>query len=240
MKKQMPLLLFILISFFSSACAADWNRVYLATYPRSGNHWMRYLIEETTHIATGSTYCDRDPLHLAKRFPWGGFSANHGYEGQCRYPNKKDIVVIKTHFPATGSNTELLPYKKIIRIVRHPVDSIYSTFVFRKHNIPESIPRENLVRIVKRWKNFQNYWNKQDDVYTFRYEDFLKKPKKTLWQVLKTIGYQFSNQDLNRAVEKHPPLGSELKHLHYFSQSDLEFIQSELQELMDQFGYEIP
>src|SRR5690348_10906431 len=81
----------------------DWSkRVYLATYPRSGNHWVRYLIEEITHIATSSVYCDgdADKSHLGKPFPWGGYCPKYGYEGKCRYPTPDDIVVVKTHFPA--------------------------------------------------------------------------------------------------------------------------------------------
>ena len=30
--------------------ANDWKRVYLASFPRSGNHWTRFLIEEATGI----------------------------------------------------------------------------------------------------------------------------------------------------------------------------------------------
>lgn len=240
MKKAFLFYFFILISLLTCVEASDWKRVYLATYPRSGNHWMRYLIEEVTHIATGSTYRDTDPQHLERYFPWGGYSADHGYVGNCRYPTKKDIVVIKTHFPAMGAGTDILKYQKIIRIVRHPVDSIYSHFVFKKDNIPEKIPREDLASIVNNWKKYQKYWNKQENVYTFRYEDLLKNPTPVLKQVLKTIGYRFTNEDILRAVQKHPPIGYELKHLKYFTESDLAYIKKELGVLMDQFGYQIP
>lgn len=49
------------------------HRVYLASYPRSGNHWLRYLIEEAKGIATSSVYQDPDPPHLDQVFPWGTF-----------------------------------------------------------------------------------------------------------------------------------------------------------------------
>src|SRR5262249_43452350 len=113
-------------------CFTDvWKRVYLATYPRSGNHWMRFLIEEATHIATSSVYCDPDPPHLADPFPWGGYCVDNGYRGNCRYPQRTDIVFIKTHFPLFAAHRfDKKPSIKTLRLVRHPVDSIYSFYVY--------------------------------------------------------------------------------------------------------------
>lgn len=239
-----PFRFFLLACLLSLSLAislsAGWKKVYLATYPRSGNHWMRYLIEEATHIATGSTYCDQDPPHLPKRFPWGGYSADHGCEGNCRYPKEKDMVVIKTHYPTLTSELDSKDYKKVIRIVRHPVDSIYSLFVFRKDPVPTTISRESLKHYIKSWRDFQEYWNKQERVYTIRYEDLLTDQKKVLTKVLKTIGYRVEPEDIKRAVKKNPPRGTVLKHAHFFSKSDLQLMQDELKDLLDQFGYEIP
>ena len=70
------LLLVLLICFGvqGKVTADNWKRAYLVTFPRSGNHWMRYLIEEATQIATGSVYQDMDrPVHLERIFPWGGY-----------------------------------------------------------------------------------------------------------------------------------------------------------------------
>src|SRR4051812_11514770 len=94
------LLCLFFLTIFQLGFSEQWTRVYLATYPRSGNHWIRYLVEEASHIATSSVYRDPDPLHLKRIFPWGGYCCHHGYEGQCRYPTKKDCVLVKTHFPA--------------------------------------------------------------------------------------------------------------------------------------------
>src|SRR5690349_14416639 len=95
-------LLFCVLSLCMAveSVASEWKRVYLATYPKSGNHWMRFLIEEVTGVATGSVYCDQNqPAHMPAPFAWGGYSTPHGYTGKRRYPTKRDIVVIKTHFP---------------------------------------------------------------------------------------------------------------------------------------------
>lgn len=107
-------LLFFNVLFLNSSCLeADWeNLVYLATYPRSGNHWMRYLIEEATGIATGADHIDPDPPHNPKRYPWGGFCPDGGYSKTRRYPEKDEIYVVKTHYPLL---TNQMAFKKNIK-----------------------------------------------------------------------------------------------------------------------------
>src|SRR5437868_3632292 len=94
----------IKLIFFFCVCQSmlfgeEWNVVYLASFPRSGNHWVRFLVEEATHIATSSVYRDQDFPHLKNIFPWGGYSTDQGYDGHCRYPTNDDPVLLKTHYP---------------------------------------------------------------------------------------------------------------------------------------------
>lgn len=226
---------------FNGLPGGEWKRVYLATYPRSGNHWIRNLIEEATHIATGSVYCDQHPVHLEKPFPWGGFCAEKGCIGNCRYPKKGDIVVIKTHFPAIKAKQfDCRSCEKFVRIVRHPVDSLYSFYVHRADEPPQDkLPEAYLRYKIYEWKKFQNYWNEQENVLTIRYEDLLENPHSTLKNILSYIGYRVKDKDIERAVLKFPPYGSPLKHLDAFSKEGLIMIEHELKELMDQFQYDI-
>lgn len=87
----------------------DWRRAYLATYPRSGNHWTRYLIEEASGIATSSIYVDRIPQHLKRKFPWGGYCPHRGYEGNRRYPKKSDIDLV---FRELGERMQKYNYER--------------------------------------------------------------------------------------------------------------------------------
>ncbi len=233
--------------------AKKWeNRVYLATYPRSGNHWMRYLIEEATGIATSSVYCDPDPQHLLLAFPWGGFCVDGGYEGSRRYPKDNEPVVIKTHFPTSLlSHYDRLPYKKTIRIIRNPIDSFYSLYLWvkeyehlwikdYKQTPPEFfLPRVDLLKNIERWRRFQEHWDYRTDVLTVRYEDLCEEPEKHLELILKTIGYTVSSQDIERAVAKYPPNKGSLKHLPHFTEEDLEIIDANLRDLMNKYGYSI-
>ncbi|HEY2810255.1 MAG TPA: sulfotransferase domain-containing protein [Rhabdochlamydiaceae bacterium] len=221
----------------------EWNRkIYLATYPRSGNHWLRYLIEEVTQIATSSVYCDADEgkSHLGKPFPWGGYSPKFGYEGKCRYPYPYEVVVIKTHFPAVPAQKfDRMSYVKAIRIVRNPIDSLYSFYVFnKKQRLGSRMSGELLEKRIRSWRKFHEYWNAQSNVVTIRYEDMLKDPLPCLQTVFSAMGYAFSDEQLQKAIEKYPPKGAPLKHIAYFAPEDLSLIQSELGDLMQQFEYE--
>lgn len=75
---------------------------------------------------------------------------------------------------------------------------------------------------------------------TIRYEDLLDHPKENLTSILEYIGYNVTEEDIERAISKHPPKGHMLKHLGRFFISDLVKIEKELKELMVRFDYYIP
>lgn len=241
-------LIVLSLSFFSllpslSFAEDTWNRVYLATYPRSGNHWMRYLIEEATHIATSSVYWDPDPPHVKTPFPWGGYCVDHGYMHNCRYPEPGEVVVVKTHFPAILKEPfDNKPYTVTIRILRHPIDSIYSFYVYLKG--PQANDFKLSVKSVEWfsncWKIFQRYWNDQPNVLTIRYEDLHRDPFTYLKLVLETIGYEVTDEDIQRAIDKHPPTGQFLKYTPHFTEETYQFLNSNLGSVMKKFGYRVP
>ncbi len=247
MIKHKWLVLFFCLIFlaeFQSGYSKEWKRAYFASYPRSGNHWIRSLIEEASHIATGSVYCDSEPPHMDKVFPWGGYTCDHGYDGTCRYPTKDDLVFIKTHFPSQPtkiSEFDEQPYELTIRVVRHPVDSFYSRYVrVPRGSLKDTVPTKRVKEFIRTWQKFQNYWNKQEDVITFKYEDVLANPAVELKKILTLLNYSVTDEDIARAVAKHPPEGYMLKHLDKFTNEDLKLIANELSDSLDQFGYEIP
>lgn len=240
-----PLAFFIFLTFsflqFQKIEAVDWSkRFYLATYPRSGNHWMRYLIEDAVHITTGSVYVDADPQHHPDPLPWAGFCVVGGYRGDSRYPNADEPFVVKTHYPALSRRPfDRQPYVAVIRIVRHPIDSLYSWHVYKARGgeYSPTITSERLKKMVRAWKRFQLYWDNQPNVLTIRYEDMLGDLENCLRRTLKTIGYNFTQEDLDYAVENNSPRGGILKHLEHFSKEDLDYIQKELGPLMKKYNY---
>jgi len=229
--------------YSENSSSEEWKRIYLATYPRSGNHWLRYLIEEATGIATSSVYRDMVPVHLEYPFPWDGYCAEGGYEGNCRYTTKKDLVLIKTHFPAVPTQLGDC-YKPIfsIRIIRNPVDSCWSFFIhpFRDENYPKKVPRAFVIYFINSWKEFHEHWNLSKNCLTFRYEDILQHPKKHLIRIIKLLQYNTNNKDIDRAIEKYPPKNKELQHIDHFEKEDLELMRNELKYYLEYFGYQIP
>lgn len=240
MKKRFFLFLFLL----SCGYAEEWQRVYLASYPRSGNHWMRYLIEEATHIATSSVYRDpRHHLHLPDLFDWRAYSTDHGYSGKCRYPEKNESVVVKTHYPAQERALgDALPYVRAVHIVRHPIDALYSYYVDSQNGHPEllTMPKETLMGFLHELRRFETYWEMQENVLTIRYEDMMKDPYLPLKQVLEFIGYAATEEDLQRAITKYPPQGEVLKHLSCYPQKDRDYIKQTLSDFMAKHHYLIP
>lgn len=215
----------------------DWKRVYLATFPRSGNHWVRYLIEEASGIATSSIYLDQVPPHMPINFPWNGYCPKLGYEGNRRYPTKIDTVVIKTH---SFKNTDHQNYIAAIRIIRNPIDSIYSNFALNKQKNEKNISRDFLLSSIQEWKKFQTYWDSQPNVITFRYEDLLEDPFSILKSILQLCNYTCDDKDILRAITKYPPKGDALKHINHYTQDDLRLINEKLNFYMRKYSYEIP
>jgi len=240
MQRLFIVLVFI---FFTQGFAEDWQRVYLASYPRSGNHWMRFLIEEATHIATSSVYRDPDKPHLPQLFPWMGYCADHGYDRKCRYPGKGEVVVVKTHFPhLVREPGDELPFVKVVHIVRHPVDSLYSLYCHSQNGHPSTpvMPRATLMGFIHGLRKFEGYWETKENVLTLRYEDLQQDPYSSLKSVLDFIGYRVTEEDIRRAIDKYPPGGNMLKHLSCFPEKDLEYIENELQDFMHKHDYHIP
>jgi hypothetical protein len=135
---------------------------------------------------------------------------------------------------------ETLPYSRAVRIIRHPVDTFYSWHVFNsKNRIPQSITRYKLGVYMHFWREFQEYWDRQPNVLTIRYEDLYNAPAAHLKLVLDAIGYQVTQEDIDRAIAKYPPRGGLYKHYDHYTEDDLSFIDAELGNMMKRYGYEI-
>ena len=90
----------------------------LASFPGSGNTWLRYLLEQSTGVFTGSLECDmvlKAAGHLGE-----GISSNN-------------VLAVKTHFASVELNpTEEIVsrrlFKAAIVLIRNPYQSIWSEY----------------------------------------------------------------------------------------------------------------
>ncbi|MCH9621997.1 MAG: hypothetical protein S4CHLAM20_14300 [Chlamydiia bacterium] len=213
------------------------QRIYLATYPRSGNHWVRWLIEEATLIATGSVYTISEPIGkrytkdktLLKGNPWVDWQNpsfnNHFSLLKTHYP------FLKYPMPRNFAHCDL-----VIRLIRNPIDSLSS------HAKREKIPKKKLSNgyikdHLRAWSDFHTYWDKQPNVLTIRYEDLLIEPEKNLELILNALEFKYSQSDIKRAVAAFPPRGKHLKHLDNYTMRNLAFIQERLIHRLEKYNY---
>jgi len=87
-------------------------KTYLATYPRSGNSYTRWMVESLSDIQTSSIYCDPD-LEVKLK-------------GEC---DTEITYLIKTHFPHVK---QIKPRgcQRALVLVRNPFDTFLSYFHF--------------------------------------------------------------------------------------------------------------
>lgn len=213
-----------------------WKRVYIASYPRSGNHWLRYLIEEATGILTSSVYMDNkatDIYHDQLSKKWGGYYTKGGYEKNRKAPSLSESAFIKTHFPAhkaTVFDTEA--YTLALRLIRNPIDSIHSYFVYAHK--PKKKWDSFLKNELKKWRKFHEYWDTQDRTQSITYESMIENPLSHLNAIL----LEQPLKDLQRAIKKYPPKDQPYKHLSHYSRKQKALVLLEVGDLLEKYGYE--
>lgn len=231
-----------LILFFCAAQSMllgnEWNTVYLASFPRSGNHWVRFLVEEATYIATSSTYRDKDFPHLENIFPWGGYCTDHGYEGLCRYPTKDDPVLLKTHYPFLQKRINPDP-KLAICLIRNPIDTFWSFYIYKGGKEEIKIGKEQLMEYIQRWRMFYEFWERQPGILFIRYEDLQENTAFHLSCILQLAGFTFNQIDIERAATKYSSRGKSLKHIIHYDAEAIEMIKTELADILTRFNYDI-
>lgn len=84
--------------------------VALASFPGSGNTWLRYLLQQATGVYTGSVYKDYGLLK-------SGFPAES--------VSNSSVLVVKTH---EHGSTAWAKFKKAILLVRDPGKAILAEF----------------------------------------------------------------------------------------------------------------
>jgi hypothetical protein len=234
--------IFIFCVVQSMLFAEEWNTVYLASFPRSGNHWVRFLAEEATGIITSSVYRDHDYPHLKSMFPWGGYCTADGYNGHCHHPTLNDPILLKTHYPFFPRKITPTP-KSAICLIRHPIDAFWSFHTYREKNRGKEknqakMDRKTLRKWIKAWRKFYEFWENQQNVLLIRYEDLQVDTRFYLHCILEKAGFSFSDADIERAITKYPSQGQPLKHINAYDVELLEMIKTELADFLTRYNYD--
>lgn len=153
----------------------DDDRVAMASFPRSGNTWLRNLIEKATAEQTGTIYS------------WE-------IQGQ----RKPHGIAIKTHLNDSRN------YHRAIHLVRNPFDAIESFFHYRRTIIGDaSLTWPRHVRFAGRWwaAHARHWLNARCPTHRLRYESLRHDPVTEMAELLTWLGRPTDRPTIEAAVE---------------------------------------
>ncbi|SCV74621.1 BQ2448_7650 [Microbotryum intermedium] len=160
------------------------TRTGFVSFPRSGNSFMRSLVERATGYQTSSVYCDE--------------KLSQTFSGECDH---KTNFFVKTHFPALPKGALKLDkdyfkaFDQTFLLVRNPIDAMASWWHLQhsgrtpegylNHGAKTEIDggkfgkghRSRLLDMAQRWADHSMYWLSAPVLtHTMRYEDLKAAP----------------------------------------------------------------
>lgn len=166
----------------------------LASVPGSGNTWLRYLLQQSTGLFTGSEYHD----YALQTAGFPGEGVTNG-----------TVLVIKTH---DGRPATLQRYRRAVLLLRHPRDVILAEFHRRHSGHLGHATREDFEQNWKtyvpealdQWARFNTQWLRfPRPMHVVWYEDLQRNLTCTLSGLLLFLNTTVSETDLACAVQ-HP------------------------------------
>jgi uncharacterized protein (DUF2384 family) len=166
----------------------DPGRIALASFPRSGNTWLRDLIEATTGEKTGSIYWE----DIGRRTPRG--------------------IVIKTHMRDSAV------YHRAVHLVRHPFDAIDSFYHYRRQIAGrDGLAWDKHVVFASRWwcAHTKHWLTTRRPTHLMTYEKLKSDPVDEMDRLLQWLDRPTDREAITKAVddcqinrlrEKHRPL----------------------------------
>ncbi len=172
------------------------NDVFLVSYPKSGNSWLRFIV--SNYLNKGAGIVDFHSVH--DLFP--------EFETHLSDNYFRDVRFFKSH---SGYNNS---FRKVIYLVRDPRDVSVSYFYYSKKikYIDKNMSFNDFLELFLkgdvpygRWDSHVNGWlknrNNLDDFLFIKYEDMLEEPFKLSKSVLEFAGFDVDSIRLEEAIE---------------------------------------
>jgi len=236
---------------FTSKAACDKHRLtktYLASFPGSGNTWLRSSLEGITGIFTGSVFCDKSLLAS-------------GFKGECHQDQDK-LIAVKTHFPdiVAGKDVQRDAASQAVVLVRHPLNAIVAECQRERGNtsnsdtqhveevpyhILEPFVESRFNEMLENWKKHTEWWMNE---FTGRrifvkYEDLHQKGT-YLKQILPFLKINTENPNIMRSLtcQLYGDTGGEAFHRDHsytykFTEKQIEMARTTVGHLLRKFNY---
>jgi Sulfotransferase domain len=181
------------------------STVWLASYPKSGNTWVRFMLYSAIYGAPKRS--EDVPLKIPDIHRPMPFEK----------PESGSIYV-KSHFELTDKHPQLADTTKAIHIIRNPRDVMLSAIHYRilTDEKPKDFPKEQFVKSYLKsggdrhwqkigfgtWASHARSWRNTDrfPVLNLRYEDLKADPHIQLARMLEFLGIACSESKINEAV----------------------------------------
>ncbi|RNJ45175.1 hypothetical protein B5V01_02610 [Mesorhizobium erdmanii] len=162
--------------------------VWLASYPRSGNTFVRAILKECFDLGTHSLYGEGDGRAFATpelKEAVGYTSTGLTNQALIDHANSVgELVIVKTHeLPLTSDKT--------IHIVRDGRSAIVSYFHFMAEVENFPVPLDNIVRgevYAGSWSEHYLAWADRPDTLMLRYEDLVADPNECAYRLSEFLG----------------------------------------------------
>ncbi|KAL7644116.1 UNVERIFIED_CONTAM: hypothetical protein RMT77_004939 [Armadillidium vulgare] len=166
--------------------------VYLVSFPRSGNTWVRYLLEGATGIFTGTIYNDTDLYKL-------------GFLGEKEPHKSGRVIIVKTHRLPLPDSKYIEDDTPTIVVIRNLKESLTSFWSYSQHkdlfekNNPRTFESSDFhshtVKHINHWQRIYEdllLWSR--NILIIFYEHLLKDPIKEVKEILKFLEFPFQEE----------------------------------------------
>lgn len=181
---------------------------WLASYPKSGNTWLRFLLANILAGGPPSSSLDVSRLVCDIHRPEIPFE-----------PLDPDRLFIKTHHARTPRHPRIAETARAVHVVRHPRDVLLSALNYRRmegviDHLTDAQYAETFIANAGdplwaqlgygSWTQHAASWSQTTEfpVLTIRYEDLKAEPEATLRTVLDFVGLDATDDDITRAVKQ--------------------------------------
>lgn len=177
--------------------------ILIASYPRSGNTWLRLLISDIILQINGVKTETQLPIHQDKIIP-------DLHKNDINFVDEN----IKLKFRLIKSHNHFDPTpQKTIYLFRDPADSLCSYYYFHKRynhlksKVNDGIDIFSLKNIQDWIAHIHSYINAKNelnhDIFFISYESLKRNPFASLKSIANFLGLKYEDSHLNIAIENH-------------------------------------